>query len=150
NIVMPWTKHAGSGRDLVRRAFGAANRVGDLTFAAYSCNQLVTNLLTIGDPLAEVQPEAETGLAFSEKARFVLVVEVVVAQLAFIRSLRGLIPTFGSFNAQGFDELQFEEHLASNPTLALSEFWYLARKVQARCLAGDYASAVKASLRAQK
>jgi PAS domain S-box-containing protein len=150
NIVMPWTKHARSGRDLVRRAFDAANRVGDLTFAAYSCNQLVTNLLTVGDPLAEVQPEAESGLAFAEKARFGLVVDVIVAQLGLIRTLRGFTPTFGSFNVQGFDELQFEQHLASNPTLALSEFWYWARKVQARCLAGDYASAVKASLRAQQ
>src|SRR5262249_46166281 len=88
--------------------------------------------------------------AFAEKARFGLVVDVIVAQLGLIRTLRGLTPTFGSFNAQGFDELQFEQHLASNPTLALSEFWYLARKVQARCLAGDYASAVKASFRAQQ
>jgi len=150
NIVMPWARHAREGRTLVRRAFDAANRIGDLTFAAYSCNQLVTNLLTVGDPLAEVQPEAENGLAFAKRARFGLVVDVIVAQLGLIRTLRGLTPTFGCFNAQGFDELQFEQHLASNPTLALSEFWYWARKVQARCLAGDYASAVKASLRAQQ
>src|SRR5262245_8099224 len=150
NIVMPWARHAREGRTLVRRAFDAANRIGDLTFAAYSCNQLVTNLLTVGDPLAEVQPEAENGLAFARRARFGLVVDVIVAQLGLIRTLRGLTPTFGCFNAQGFDELQFEQHLASNPTLALSEFWYWARKVQARCLAGDYASAVKASLRAQQ
>src|SRR5262249_51792914 len=51
NIVMPWARHAREGRTLVRRAFDAANRIGDLTFAAYSCNQLVTNLLTVGDPL---------------------------------------------------------------------------------------------------
>jgi len=37
NMVMPWTKHIRTGRDLVRRAFDAANRIGDLTFAAYSC-----------------------------------------------------------------------------------------------------------------
>jgi hypothetical protein len=30
---------------LVRRAFDAANKIGDLTFAAYSCNHLNTNLL---------------------------------------------------------------------------------------------------------
>ena len=32
NIVMPWTKHIRAGRDLVRRAFDAANKIGDLTF----------------------------------------------------------------------------------------------------------------------
>ena len=61
NLVMPWTKHVRAGRDLVRRAFDAANKIGDLTFAAYSCNNLNTNLLAAGDPLAEVQREAENG-----------------------------------------------------------------------------------------
>jgi predicted ATPase len=28
NIVMPWTKHIRTGRDLVRRAFDAANKIG--------------------------------------------------------------------------------------------------------------------------
>src|SRR5262249_7363012 len=59
STVIPAAKHALEGRDLVRRAFDAAYRVGDLTFAAYSWNQLITNFLIVGDPLAEVQPEAE-------------------------------------------------------------------------------------------
>ena len=58
NIVMPWARHVRAGRDLVRRAFDAAYRIGDLTFAAYCCNELVTNLLAAGDPLAEVQPRS--------------------------------------------------------------------------------------------
>src|SRR5262249_17293144 len=51
DIVIPWTKHVKTGRDLVRRAFDAAYRIGDLTFAAYSRNHLITNLLSAGDPL---------------------------------------------------------------------------------------------------
>jgi PAS domain S-box-containing protein len=150
NIVMPWGKHALGGRDLVRRAFDAAYRIGDLTFAAYSCNELITNFLTVGDPLAEVQPEAENGLAFAKNARFGLVIDIIIAQLQLIRTLRGLTPKFGCFNDEEFDELQFERHLASNPVLGLPKFWYLARKVQARFLAGDYASAVDASLNTQR
>jgi PAS domain S-box-containing protein len=149
NIVLPWARHAREGRALVRRAFDAANRVGDLTFAAYSCNQLITNFLTVGDPLAEVHREAENVLAFARKTRFGLVVDLIVAQLGLIRTLRGLTPKFGCFNDGEFDELQFERHLASNPILALAEFWYWARKLQARFLASDYASAVDASLHAQ-
>jgi len=34
NLVVPWTKHVRAGRDLLRRAFEAANKTGDLTFAA--------------------------------------------------------------------------------------------------------------------
>ena len=46
---------------------------------------------------------------------------IITAQLGLIRTLRGLTPTFGSFNDEGFDELRFERHLASNPVLALPE-----------------------------
>ena len=45
NLVMPWTRHVRAGRDLVRRAFEAANTIGDLTYAAYCGNQLNTKLL---------------------------------------------------------------------------------------------------------
>jgi PAS domain S-box-containing protein len=149
-IVMPWAKHALTGRDLIRRAFDIANRMGDLTFVAYCRDELISNFLTVGDPLAEVQTEAEDALEFVQKARFGLIVDIILGQLAFIRTLRGLTPKFGCFNYEGFDEFQFERHLASSPVSALPEFWYCIRKTQARFFAGDYASAVDASLRAQQ
>ena len=72
-LVIPWTKHPASGRELVRRAFDAAYRVGDLAFAGYSWNTSITISLAVGTPLAEVQKEAESGLAFSSKAQLGLV-----------------------------------------------------------------------------
>jgi len=150
NIVMPWTKHIRTGRDLVRRAFDAANKIGDLTFAAYSPVHLNTNLLAVGDPLVEAQRETEHGLEFAQKARFGLVIDIITAQLGLIRTLRGLTPKFGSFDDERFDELRFERHLSSDPVLALPECWYWIRKLQARFFAGDYASAIDASLRAQR
>jgi PAS domain S-box-containing protein len=148
-IVMPWAKHALTGRDLIRRAFDIASRIGDLTFVAYCRDELISNFLTVGDPLAEVQREAEDALEFVQKARFGLVADIITGQLGFIRTLRGLTQKFGCFNQEGFDELQFERHL-SHPISALPEFWYLVRKTQARFLAGDYASAVDASSRAER
>lgn len=149
NIVIPWTKHAREGRDLVRRAIDAAYRLGDLTFAAYSWNELIANFLIVGDPLAEVQREAENGLEFALRAHFGLVVDIISTQLGLTRTLRGLTSTFGSFDDGQFNELRFERHLASNPALALPECWYWIRKLQARFFAMDYATAVAASLRAQ-
>lgn len=150
NIVMPWAKHALEGRDLVRRAFDAAYRAGDLTFAAYSWDELITNLLMAGDPLEEVQLETENGLAFAERARFGLVVDLVKAQAGLVRTLRGLTRRFGCFDDGVFNEVDFERHLADNPALALGEFFYWARKIQGRFFAGDWASAVEASVRAQQ
>ena len=150
NLVMPWTKHVNTSRDLLRRAFDAANKIGDLTFAAYSCADLGTILLAAGDALVEVQREAEDGLEFAQKARFGLVIDRITGQLGLIRTLRGLTHKFGSFDDEQFDELRFERHLAGNPALALPECFYWIRKLQARWFAGDYASAVDASLRAQR
>jgi PAS domain S-box-containing protein len=150
NLVMPWTKHIKTGRELVRRAFDAANRIGDLTFAAYSCNNLNTNLLGGGSPLADVQREAENGLDFAKSARFGIVVDIITAQLGLIRTLRGLTTKFGSFDGKEFDEVQFERHLASDTVLALPECWYWIRKLQARFFAQDYSSAIQASLNAER
>jgi PAS domain S-box-containing protein len=150
NLVMPWTKHVQTGRDLVRRAFGTANSIGDLTFAAYSCNNLNTNLLAAGDPLSDALREAENGLEFARKARFGLVIDIITAQRALIRTLLGHAAEFGSFTDEEFEESLFEDHLRSDSRLALPECWYWIRKLQARVYAGDYVSAIAAAERARQ
>jgi len=149
NVVLPWTKHIRAGRDLVLRAFESATKVGDVTYAAFCGNQLTTNLLAAGDPLDDAQRQAEDGLAFAQKARFGSVIDRMTAQLGLIRTLQGLTPTFGSFDDEQLDELRIERHFSENPDLAVAECWYWVRKLQARFFAGNYASAVNASLRAQ-
>jgi PAS domain S-box-containing protein len=150
NLVMPWTKHVRACRDLLRRAFDGANKIGDLTFAAFSCNNINTNLLAAGDPLAEVQHQIASGVEFAQKARFGLVIDIVTAQRELVRTLRGLTPKFGSLNSEQFDEFRFEHHLSSNSALAAAECRYWIRKLQARFFAGDYAAALHASLKAQR
>ncbi len=59
-----------------------ANRIGDLTYAAYACHNLNSDLLFAGETLPEVQAEAKHGLAFAEKMRFGLVIDIITAQLA--------------------------------------------------------------------
>jgi PAS domain S-box-containing protein len=147
--VLPWTRHFKNCRDLLRRAFDVANKNSDLTFSAYSCHALTTNLLAVGDPLPEVQRQVEHGLAFAEKTRFRVAIDLLAIQLGLIRTLRGLTPKFGSFNDAQFDEVRIEGHLAANPSLARAELSYWIRKLQARFLAGDYTSAVNAASRAE-
>jgi PAS domain S-box-containing protein len=148
--VIPWTQPIRTGRPLVRRAFDAANKLGDLTFAAFSCENLTTNLLATGDPLAEVQREAEAGLAFARQARFGLAIGLITPQLRLIRTLRGLTPKFGSFNDTDFDEGRFEQHLDNTPQLATAACRYWNRKLQARFFAGAYASAIAAAANAER
>jgi len=148
--LTPWAKHAVQGRELIRRAFDVAYRTGDLTFSAYSWHSLIANYLLVGDPLSEVQSEAEKGLNFVKKAGFGLVTENCKVNLGLIRTLRGLTSTFGSFDALDYNESDTEHRFASNPVLALAEFFYWTRKLQARFFSGDYASAVEASRKAHQ
>ena len=149
-MVRPWAQHVASGRELVRRAFDAAYRIGDLTFASYSWDQLITICLGVGDPLAEVQTECENGLAFAKRVRFGLVIHLCGAQLGLIRTLRGVTPALGRLDHDDYSEPEVERNLAGNPNLVFAEFYYWTRKVQARVFAGDYASAAKAAFNGQK
>jgi len=147
-LLMPWTKHAPSRRDWMRRSFTTANGMGDLTFAAYSTKNLITNLLVSGVPLGEVQQEAEYGLTFSRKAQFGLVVDSFIGQLALIRSLRGLTPDFVLNDEEEGNEIRFERYLAEKPHLSFPACCYWIHKLQALFFAGDHTGAVEAALKA--
>ena len=146
--VAHWTQHLRTCRAYLRRAFEAAQAAGDLSYAAYSCIDLVTNLFATGDPLSEVEQEAENGLEFARKMRFGLASDCITGQLRLIRMLRGLTPDFTSFNDAEFDEGRFEQHLESNAQLAIGACWYWIRKLQAGVYARDYTSAVAAASKA--
>jgi PAS domain S-box-containing protein len=148
--VSPWTRHVRTSLPMVRRAFATANEVGDLSFAAYGCNNLITSLLATGNPLDEVQREAETGLDFACHIQFGLIIDIMTAQLQLIRTLRGLTPTFGVFHDARFNERQFEQHLEEDPQRSIATCWYWIRKLQARVFAGDYASALAAAANAER
>ena len=150
NLAKPSARHVRTGHPLARHAFEVAQQVGDLTYAAISCNNLLTQLLASGAPLADVQREAEAGLDFAHRARFGLVVGLISAQLRLIRTLRGLTPVFGCFNDEGFDEQQFERQLEGEPGLGIAAWMYWIRKLQARVLANDYAVALAAAARAER
>src|SRR5882672_7049654 len=149
-LVIPWTTHPASGRELVRRAFDAAYRVGDLAYVGYGFHVSITMSLTVGTPLAEVQAEAESAVAFSSKAQLGRVSATCGAQLGLARTLRGLTAAFGRLDHDGYSERDTERHLGSDPNLGLPEFHYWVRKLQARFLAGDHSSAVGAALNAQR
>ncbi|XXX82645.1 ATP-binding sensor histidine kinase [Sorangium sp. So ce134] len=149
HLVNPWTRRMRAGLDLVRRAFDAAQETGDLTYASYSLNCLISLLLAAGEPLGEVQREAEGALEFARKAKFGLVADLITGQLRLVRALRGLTPAFGSLEDDHFDEGRFERHLEGEPRLSLATCWYWIRKLQALFYAGEHGAAIDAAARAQ-
>jgi PAS domain S-box-containing protein len=142
--VADWTQPLQTSRTFLRRAFDAAQTAGDVSCAAYSCIDLITNRFAAGDSLSQVEQEAEQGLQFALKARFGLAADCITGQLRLIRMLRGLTPEFTSFNDAEFDERRFELHLQINPQLAIGACWYWIRRLQACIYANDVASAIAA------
>src|SRR2546421_3272574 len=119
-----------------------ANEQGDPTYAAYACRSLTSSLLALGEPLDQVEREAERGLEFARRVRFGFVADMISVPLALIHTLRGQTEKFGSLNDGQFVERSFEDRLTGHPALALPECFYWTRKLRARFIAGDYASAI--------
>ncbi|CAB3802947.1 hypothetical protein [Pararobbsia alpina] len=142
--VAQWTQPLEMSLAFLRRAFNAALEAGDLSYAAYSCIDVITNHFATGDSLGDVEREAEHGLEFARSLRFPQVSDTIIGQMRFVRMLRGLTPEFNSFNDAEFDEHSFQQHLESDPQLAIGASFYWIRKLQASVLANDSASAIAA------
>jgi predicted ATPase/tRNA A-37 threonylcarbamoyl transferase component Bud32 len=148
--ITPWARHLRDGRLWNQRAFNVAKQRGDFTNAAFSSSNMIANLLAGGEPLEEVQRQAEDGLEFTRKIRFDLVSDYIVSVLRLVRTLRGSTPKFGSFDDSEFDESRFERHLEEDPRLALAACRYWIRKLEARFYADDYTSAILAAAEAHR
>ncbi|MBV8215741.1 MAG: AAA family ATPase [Verrucomicrobia bacterium] len=148
-FINPWSRHLRSSVELLRDSFVKAQQAGDLKYAVYGCDRLTTVLLAAGAPLVEVQAQAERAIEFARRAKFGYVVDIIVGQLRFIRTLRGLTPSLASFNDAEFNEALFEERMEANPHSMFAICWYWIRKLRARFYAGDYLSALAAAAKAK-
>ncbi len=146
-FVAHWVQPVRTCGDRLRRNFDLANQIGDVPIGAFSCNCLISNLLFIGEPLAELQREAESGLAYARKVRFGAVIDFIESQLALIRMLRGTTPKFGCLDDGAFDEAQVEQRLSA-PSHSIAACWYWVRKLQAGFIAGDNEAAMHAAAKA--
>jgi predicted ATPase/C4-dicarboxylate-specific signal transduction histidine kinase len=144
-FISPWSRPLRNSIELVRRSFFTALETGDLKYAVYARDRLVTMLLGAGDPLSEVQTEAETGLAFARQAKFGFVADILIGHLRFIRALRGLTTSLSSFDDAEFAENRFEQSLRTNPRFVFARCWYWIRKLQAFFYADDYEGALQAA-----
>ena len=147
NMILPWTQHVRTCCELIDRAIDAARNAGDFMYTGVCIATKLSNLIAIGDPLADVQREVESGQAFSRQAQILVLEEILEIALARIRMLRGATPKFGSLDDGEVDEQRMERQFASTPGVSGNQCWYWICKLQARFMAGDYAGAVDASSR---
>ncbi|WP_076070937.1 ATP-binding protein [Sphingomonas montana] len=87
-----WTSPARDSVPILCKALAAAKAVGDQTYAAYSYNNLVANLLLTGGWLADVEALAVEGLTYAQGARFGLAEMILEVQARLARGLGGRTP----------------------------------------------------------
>jgi PAS domain S-box-containing protein len=147
-LISQWARHVRVGIDAIRRAFDAARESGNLVYASYCCNCLVSLRLAEGAPLGDVQQEAEHLFGFAQKARFGLVIATMNTQLMTMRALRGLPQQFRLAGNVECTEEEFRQHLEHDPHVAVSHCAYWIRTVQVRYFYGDAAGALDAAAKA--
>ncbi|WP_420137795.1 trifunctional serine/threonine-protein kinase/ATP-binding protein/sensor histidine kinase [Sphingomonas sp.] len=140
--INPWSRHVRKGREMVQRAFSEASDVGDVMFAGYCCCDLITILLGAGETLDAVKVNAEEGLQYARDHHYSFVIDLIEPQLQFVQGLRGVLPSFGRLDGEGFSEALFEQRMDAPPLVTC---WYFIRKLQARYFAGSYHAALEAA-----
>ena len=148
SVVSHWLVHSRESYVQTRRVCEAGVERGDLTWCGYAWWARVASRLDCGDPLAEVQQEAETGLAFVRKVKFQLAIEFLTTQVQFIRAIRGLTPSVESFNDAEFAEDEYEQYLDRSPLLGHATFKYWVKKLQVHFFARDFTRALAAAAKA--
>jgi PAS domain S-box-containing protein len=144
-FINPCSAHLRAGIPLLRRSFGLAQEAGDLTYAGYCCDRLVTLLLAAGENLEDIETVAEEGLAFVDKLGFHHLTGILVGQLRLVQCLRASALNAFSFDDGDFNERSFEQTLQNDPHLVFVRNWYWIRKLQALFYEGNYEAAVAAA-----
>ena len=139
-----WTQPIGAAIDFMSSTVRTAIETGDLTFACYGMNQLVTGLLLRNDPLDAVWRETEAALILAREAKYGDAADIVTSQQRFIATMQGRTATFSTFSDAQFDEAQFEAQLPTDRLIPMVS-WYWILKLEARFLSGDYAEALAAA-----
>ncbi|WP_236515904.1 AAA family ATPase [Sandaracinus amylolyticus] len=147
SVVHAWTRPMRECRVNLVRGLAEAHRIGDTAIGG-SGFQLVSNYLAAGDPLHETRARAITHLEIARELRAPASVGIVDAQLRLVDSLRGADDRFPRLFAGEEDEIEYEAALAEGRAIPIVACWYWIRKLVARVIAGDHASAVDAARKA--
>lgn len=144
-----WMSPARDSAEILRRALTAAKAVGDKTYAAYSYNNLVANLLLSGSWLADVETLAVDGHTYAQSARFGLAEVILEVQTRLVRALGGRSSDMRLLGETAEDEAALLSRIQDQAGFELAVCWFWVRKLQACVIAGDLAAARDAADKAE-
>jgi predicted ATPase/signal transduction histidine kinase len=138
-MVVVWTRPLSVAVEFLRTSFRAAVESGDVVFACYSLEHMVTNMLARGDNLDQLWLESEKALDFAQKAKFLSVVNILTSTQAFIQSMRAGNVSVSSLAGEAVNPPDLELREYSSPVAVC---FGLILKLRTRFMSGQYEAAV--------
>ena len=138
NRIIHWVEPFEKAIPFMQEAYRTGIETGNLTYACYAANLLVSMLLTLGTALDEVQRESEVRLEFVRSTRFAGQINSILTSQLYIQKMRG---------RGEIDEVEHERALIRTPW-PIGEFIYLVRMLQVHVFFERYDDALKAASRA--
>ena len=139
-----WTRPIDEAVAFARASSEAGVGAGDLVAACFGRSETVLGMLVRGDPLAEVELEAERGLDFARKAGFAVIRDLITGFECFARAMRGSTRHLSTCDDEGFSEAELEARLDARRQPSLV-FFHFTLKLMARFLSGDLEAALAAA-----
>ena len=140
DTIAVWTQPLPYVLKCARDAFESARPSGDLTMSCYACNHIVSDLLTIGAPLEQVDREIDLGLSFARQVRFKDVEDILELQKRYVHSLTGGPGLPGNFGFVADGRLTFDADLLDTQMTTL-RFWIWLLKGVSCYFLGNYQDA---------
>jgi diguanylate cyclase (GGDEF)-like protein/PAS domain S-box-containing protein len=147
-LLAPHTRPLREALADLHAAFDAARRSDEPVAANLACEYIVAQRCGLGEPLADIQQDVEARIDFAENTAYALSRRVLEAWRAYVRLLRGQARHPPAFDADDFDERQFEDWLEASFASPV-HFVYYSLKLQSRFLFGDYVNALQAAHQAR-
>lgn len=86
--LSPWTRSFDFALARVHEAIAGGDAAGDLAMTCFARNHLVSDLIQMGRPLAQVEAEAAKGLELTRRIQFQDIEMIILAQDRFARELK--------------------------------------------------------------
>lgn len=140
NLISNWVKPWDEGIYYIRKAIQSGTESGNITYACYSSNLLISALLAKGLRLNEVLKESNMSLEFIRKSHFLPQESAIFTNQLFIQKMQGR----GSIN-----EFALEQSILNTPW-PIEICWFYIRKLQAHTIFGEFEDALKNSEKIKK
>jgi len=131
-----WRQPLEKSIEHLRTAFKTAAAEGDLNFASYSCDHIVSQTLVAGEPLDEVYRKSEPLLDFTRRSQFDPSSQIIIRTQRFVHAMWGRTETITSLSSADFDQAAYEQFMDRYGWPSVTCIYYIM-KLQLHVMCGD-------------